>query len=273
VYHHHAHASTAYFEGCCNAADPGDMLVFTWDGVGLGPDGSLWGGEALLGRPGQWRKVAGFRPFKLPGGERAGREPWRSAAALCWEAGLDCPLAEASDPLLYSFWQQGKNAPLTTAAGRLFDAAAALSGVCRSASFEGQGPMQLEALAAQHDDPDRLPVTALALRKNDGVYCADWQALITLLGDHELAVTERAARFHLAMAHSLLEQALCVRGDTGVKHVGLAGGVFQNRLLTEKVIALLNASGFMVTLPRLVPVNDGGISFGQIIEYGYQGSD
>ncbi len=99
--------------------------------------------------PGNGDVLARFRSFKLPGGERAGREPWRSAAAICWESGRACPLEEASDPLLYSFWQQGKNAPQTTAAGRLFDAASALCGVCTTASYEGQGPMQLEALAAR----------------------------------------------------------------------------------------------------------------------------
>ncbi len=271
VYHHHAHASGAYIEAVHQDAALRDMLVFAWDGIGLGPDGSLWGGEALLGQPGQWKRVASFRPFRLPGGERAGREPWRSAAALCWEAGLDCTLEEAADPLLHSFWQQGKNAPSTTAAGRLFDAAAALCGVVTSASFEGQGPMQLEALAARFGGISELPVTQLKLTGGDGFYEADWQALIPVMSDTTLGVEERAARFHLAMAHALLDQARKVREDTGVSAIGLAGGVFQNRVLTEKAMALLNADGFAVTLPRLVPVNDGGISFGQIIDYAYNG--
>ncbi|MCP4046634.1 MAG: carbamoyltransferase HypF, partial [Gammaproteobacteria bacterium] len=160
VYHHHAHAAGAYYEALQNHKNPGDLLVFTWDGVGLGPDGTLWGGETLLGQPGKWQRVASFRLFKLPGGERAGREPWRSAAALCWETGQECPLEEASDPLLYSFWQQGTNAPLTSAAGRLFDAASSLTGVCTTASFEGQGPMMLETLAStqlteKHHHPEK----------------------------------------------------------------------------------------------------------------------
>jgi hydrogenase maturation protein HypF len=271
VYHHHAHASSAYIEAVHQESALDDMLVFTWDGIGLGPDGSLWGGEALLGQPGKWKRVASFRPFRLPGGERAGREPWRSAAALCWEAGVVCTLEEASDSLLYSFWQQGKNAPSTTAVGRLFDAAAALCGVVTSASFEGQGPMQLEALAACYANVDKLPVTQLELTGGDGFFQADWQTLIPVMTDTSLAVEERAARFHLAMAHTLLDQARQVREDTGVGAIGLSGGVFQNRLLTEKATALLNADGFTVTLPSWVPVNDGGISFGQIIDYAYHG--
>lgn len=269
VYHHHAHASAAYVDALRNNKGLGDMLVFTWDGVGLGPDGTLWGGDALLGRPGQWQRVASFRPFKLPGGERAGREPWRSAAAICWEAGLECPLDEASDPLLYSFWQQGTNAPQTTAAGRLFDAAAALCGVCSSASFEGQGPMQLEALAARHVHPSNMRPVIFPLTNNKETYTADWAPLIPMLMDTSRPATERASRFHLSMAHTLVQQAIQLRQDTGVNSVGLAGGVFQNRVLTEKSIELLASEDFEVTLPLLMPVNDAAISFGQIVEYGY----
>ena len=269
VYHHHAHASSAYVDALGKDDDMDDLIVFTWDGVGLGPDGSLWGGEALMGRPGQWQRVASFRPFSLPGGERAGREPWRSAAAICWESGFPCPLHETSDPLLHSFWEQGKNAPRTSAVGRLFDAASALTGVCMQASFEGQGPMQLEALAARHNDPESISATALDLTHTDGICMADWTPLISMLMDKSTSRLERAARFHLSMAHSLLEQARLIRKKSGVNAVGLAGGVFQNRILTETCITLLEINGFDVTLPLLIPVNDAGISFGQIVEYGY----
>jgi len=269
IYHHHAHASAVYAEALLKNTALDDLLVFTWDGVGLGPDGTLWGGEALAGRPGRWQRAATFRPFKLPGGERAGREPWRSAAALCWETGQDCPLEEASDPLLFSFWQQGQNAPLTTAVGRLFDAASALCGVCTLASFEGQGPMQLEALAAKNSSfKDRRP-TALEISRVDDVHSVDWAPLITMLMNESDPVTERAAHFHLSMADSLLQQAKLIREDTAINQVGLAGGVFQNRVLTEKCIELLNKNGFEVTLPLTMPVNDAAISFGQIVEYGY----
>jgi len=312
VYHHHAHAAVAYADAMNNNPDLTNMLVFTWDGIGLGPDGTLWGGDALYGSPGQWQRAASLRSFKLPGGERAGREPWRSAAAICWEAGQECSLPEASDPLLYSFWQQGKNAPVTTAAGRLFDAAAALCGICTNASFEGQGPMQLEALATNHvhantghrhpnnehrhpnnkhrhpnnkhrhpnnehrhpgEGRDLLPSpitpTKVPLSIINGIHTSDWSPLIPMLTNASIPAAERAALFHLSMAHILLEQAKQVRLDTGVSTIGLAGGVFQNRLLTESSIALLSDNGFLVSLPLLVPVNDAGISFGQVIEFGY----
>ena len=270
VYHHHTHASALYAEALTKDDKLDDMLVFTWDGVGLGPDDSLWGGEALLGKPGQWQRVATFRPFKLPGGERAGREPWRSAAALCWESGQDCPLEEAADPLIFSFWKQGRNAPLTTAAGRLFDAASALTGVCSLASFEGQGPMLLEALAARHGVFDDSRTIKLALSRDEEMYSVDWAPLIGMLRDESEPVAARAAHFHASMAYALLEQARQIRKDTTVTRVGMAGGVFQNRVLTEKCIELLLNDGFEVHLPIKVPVNDAGISFGQIIEYGYK---
>lgn len=270
VYHHHAHASAVYAEALHRKHDLADMLVFTWDGVGLGPDEALWGGDALLGTPGYWQRVAHFRQFSLPGGERAGREPWRSAAGLCWEAGLECPLEEASDPLLYSFWQQGKNAPRTTAAGRLFDAASALCGVCSTASFEGQGPMQLEALAAGYDAATGAEVTRLELKKTNGIYNADWTTLLSWLLDTSYTKAERAAGFHASMAQSLLEQAQRIRQDTGVEMVGLGGGVFQNRVLTERSIELLSDDGFTVFWPLLMPVNDAAISFGQIVEYAHK---
>jgi hydrogenase maturation protein HypF len=171
--------------------------------------------------------------------------------------------------LLYSFWQQGTNTPQTSAAGRLFDAASALCGVCSSASFEGQGPMQLEALAATYIQPSTIIPTELPLSNNKGTYTADWAPLIPMLMDPSRTPTERAARFHLSMAHTLLQQAKRIREDTGVSSIGLAGGVFQNRVLTEKSIELLSNEGFAVTLPLLIPVNDAAISFGQIVEYGY----
>jgi hydrogenase maturation protein HypF len=262
VYHHHAHAAVAWYEAHSQINDLEQMLVFTWDGVGLGPDKTLWGGDALLGIPGHWKRVAHFRTFKLPGGERAGREPWRSAAALCWESDSECSLPQAQSALLHSFWQQGKNAPVTTAVGRLFDAAAALVGLCGEASFEGQGPMQLEAIA----DP-QVPAIELELSQQNGTYVADWQVLLAMLQDEKKSVAQRAGCFHSSLAASLLAQAERIREDSGINVVGLSGGVFQNRLLSEKVMRLLRENNFQVFMPERIPVNDAGISFGQMMDF------
>jgi len=260
VFHHHAHAAVA-----CEA-DPaaGDCLVFTWDGVGYGEDGTLWGGEALLGHPGNWRRVACLRPFHLPGGERAGREPWRSAAALCWETGQDWPQLPPGTAPLQQAWRRRLNAPQTTAAGRLFDAAAALTGLCFQASFEGQGPMELEAVCDTTADPVELPLT----RDAAGLWIADWAPLLPRLLDDACPVARRAADFHASLAAMLLQQARRIREEHGIARIGLSGGVFQNRRLTEQAVAWLEQAGFAVMFPKDIPVNDAGLSFGQVIEYG-----
>ena len=257
VLHHHAHASALVGEA--GIEEP--CLVFTWDGVGYGEDGTLWGGEALLGRPGRWRRVGSLRPFLLPGGERAGREPWRSAASLCWSVGRDWPEAPAEAALARKAWDRGLNAPATSAVGRLFDAAAALTALVRTASFEGQGPMWLEALADGEATGPELP-----LARTEDLWLIDWAPLVDWLLDARRPVSERAAGFHDSLARALLSQALAVRRETGVADVGLCGGVFQNRRLTERALELLSGEGFRVHLARAVPVNDAGISFGQVVE-------
>ena len=161
------------------------------------------------------------------------------------------------------------NAPATTAVGRLFDAAAALCGVCTQASFEGQGPMQLEALAAGVKSCDANDTVMLELANINGLYVTDWSKLIPMLTDTAISVSTRAMHFHNSMAYALLEQAKRLRNDTGIADIGLAGGVFQNRVLTEKCVDILRANDFRVSLPLMTPVNDAGISFGQIVEYGY----
>ena len=263
VWHHHAHAAAVAGEYPADAP----LLCFTWDGMGLGPDGTLWGGEALLGVPGAWRRVASFRPFRLPGGERAALEPWRCALALCWECGQARPQGSTGDlrgddPLLRAAWESGLNAPATTAVGRLFDAAAALLGVCSNASYEGQAPMRLEALCLDAAPPVVLPLAQDA----NGLWRSDWAPLVAALLDTRPDPAVRASTFHASLAHTLCAQALAVREASGVSRVGLSGGVFQNRTLSEKARSLLTAHGFEVLMPRRLPVNDAAISFGQLIE-------
>jgi hydrogenase maturation protein HypF len=259
VWHHFAHAAAVAVEY------PSDepLLCFTWDGTGLGPDQTLWGGEALLGRPGAWTRVGSFRPFRPPGGERAAREPWRSALALCWEIGdrwqHGAPFA---DPLLRAAWERGINAPPSSSVGRLFDAAAALVGVCTRASYEGEAAMRLETLCEEAVDPMTLPLA----RDAEGVWRSDWKPLVAVMHNTQRPATRRAALFHASLAKALLDQALAVRKSSGVTRVGLCGGVFQNRILTEQVSALLTAAHFKVLLPKRLPVNDAAISYGQLVE-------
>jgi hydrogenase maturation protein HypF len=270
VLHHHAHASLAVRTGRPDE----DAIVFAWDGVGLGDDGSLWGGEALVGGPGHWHRAATMRPFRLPGGDRAGREPWRSAAGLCWTAGRDWAGLPADGDLARAAWERGLNAPVTTAVGRLFDGAAALLGLAVGASYEGQGPMQLEAVAARYaaagkrgDAPRVGPDERLPLAEDpDGLLISDWAPLLAMLTDATRPAPERAWRFQEAMALALLDQALALRERSGVGIVGLGGGCFQNRFLTDRVSTLLADAGFEVLIDPAVPLNDGGLAAGQLIE-------
>ncbi len=263
VFHHHAHASALAFEGGLGKT----WLCFAWDGVGLGCDDTLWGGEALHGKPGAWQRVASFRTFRLPGGERAGREPWRSAAALCWESGLDWHSSARDAVLLKSAWQHGLNAPVTTAAGRLFDAASSLLGLADTASFEGQGPMLLEAAASDGGELDEIAVIALPLHENDdGLLVADWTPLLHALRREAVPVAQRAMQFHLSLAQSIVAQAQYMHAHAPFDAVGLTGGVFQNKLLAELALQQLAAAGFETCLPQQIPCNDGGLAFGQLIE-------
>ncbi len=263
VWHHAAHAAAVAGEYPSEAP----LLCFTWDGMGLGPDGSLWGGEALLGRPGAWTRVASMRPFRLPGGERAAREPWRTALGLSWECGQPWPeQEEAGGPLLRAAWDAGLNAPVTTSVGRLFEAAAAFIGCCSHASYEGEAPMRLEALCGGTPSDSVSPIPLPLGRDAHGVWRSDWAPLLPVLRDAGRTPAARAATFHATLAQALCAQALAVRAQTGVSRVGLGGGVFQNRVLTERAQALLRAAGFDVVIPQHLPVNDAAISFGQIIE-------
>lgn len=256
VQHHFCHASALMGEH----AELSDVLVFTWDGVGLGEDRSLWGGEALLGRPGCWRRVGTFRPFRLPGGERAAREPWRSALGMCWESGLAWCAPNSDLGLLRQAWERGLNAPFTTSVGRLFDGAAALIGLLVKSTYEGQAPMMLEAVATNG------PAIELPLRREGHLMSTDWAPLLAHLLDRSTDTPERSAIFHESLAKVVHDQAIAVRELTPVTKVGLTGGVFQNRRLTERAVALLSASNFDVLLPVRVPGNDAGLSFGQIVE-------
>ena len=267
VWHHAAHASALAGE---HGPDH-PWLVFTWDGVGLGEDGGLWGGEALAGRPGAWRRVASLRPFRLPGGERAAREPWRSALGLCWELGRDWRpegLADADLALLRHAWRRGLNAPRTSAVGRLFDAVAALAGVCTRASFEGQGPLYLEHRCGDLDAWVPLPLS----RSPAGLWVSDWGSLIERLLDERPGPATASALLHATLAEALVSQALKIREAEGIARVGLAGGVFQNRILAGRVRARLREEGFETRLARRVPINDAGLSYGQVIEYAALGS-
>jgi len=262
ILHHHAHASA--LAGEYHTGDP--MLVFTWDGMGLGADGTLWGGETFLGGPGSWRRVASFRPFRLPGGERAGRSPWRSAAALCWEIGVSLP-GPAPDLLARAAWDADLNCPKTSSVGRLFDAAAALLLNLRETSYEGQGPMMLEAMAAKADTHTAGEPSLPSYRDTSGLLRIDWAPLVSrLMTERDDRGAAAALGFHATLAATIVSVALTQRAASHVEVIGLTGGVFQNVRLTSLAAELLAREGFRVRLPARIPCGDGGLSYGQIVE-------
>ena len=258
VQHHRAHASALATEG--NIKRP--ALMFAWDGAGFGDDGTLWGGETFFGVPGDWRRVASLRPFRLPGGESAGRSPWRSAAAMCWEAGIEWS-GNPAPPLALDAWRRNLNAPASSAAGRLFDAAAAIILGVHDTTFEGQGPMWLEACAtASVNEEAALPFhgqSAELLR-------IDWAPLVEAIMDQRVSIAERATKVHMTLARTIAEVARHLRAELAFDTVGLTGGVFQNRRLTELASDELERAGFEVTLSEHIPCNDGGLAFGQLAE-------
>ncbi len=259
VFHHFAHASALVGEYGMTQ----ECLVFTWDGTGYGQDGTLWGGETLFGAPGRWQRVASLRPFYLPGGEKAGREPWRSAAALCWEAERVWHNAPVLNSLIKQAWQRKINCPQTTAVGRLFDAAAAIITGIHKTSYEGHAAMKLEALCKGAGKVIPMPLE----QDEADLWRVNWELLLDHLLDEKRSPGERAMDFHCSLAQMITDQARFFRDMHGITQIGLCGGVFQNKMLTEQATVLLEAEGFSVLLAKSVPSNDAGISYGQVIEY------
>ena len=255
VWHHHAHASALALE----APEVRDWLVLAWDAVGLGPDGTLWGGEALAGRPGAWRPAAGLRRFAPPGGEAAARAPWRSAAALVWATGRELPRPPDGAALARGAWERRLNCPETGAVGRLLDGLACLILGLDTVSHEGEAPMALEAAAAG----GRAREVALPLAPDPaGLPRADWAGLVAYALDSDDNPRDKAATVHASLADLAARIAATAPGAA----VGFTGGVAQNRLLAEALAARLEGAGRPLHLPRLAPANDGGLALGQIAE-------
>ncbi len=264
VQHHHAHLASCLAD---NGTDE-PALGITWDGTGWGLDGSIWGGEFLLGDASSFERVAHLRPFLLPGGEAAVREPRRSAAAVLREAGLDidpalpglASFASSELGILDQMMAKQVNSPTTTSAGRLFDAVSAMLGLVEVSTFEGHAAMALEHAADTLEDGSyAIPIT-----RSDEAWVVDWAPLIrSIVDDLAVSVTPGriAGKFHNALVGAIVGVAERVEHP----RVALTGGCFQNRLLTERAASRLRSSGFDVLMHRSVPPNDGGISLGQVM--------
>jgi hydrogenase maturation protein HypF len=270
VQHHHAHIASCLADN----AEVGPVIGVAFDGTGYGTDGTLWGGEVLVADLATFERVGYLRPLPLPGGAAAIRAPWRMAAAHLRAAfGEDLPSGlavhgrnEARWDAVLALAAAGINSPPTSSAGRLFDAVAALLDVRDTITYEGQAAIELEQLA--HPGPARAYPFPVA----DGPpFVLEPAPLIRAIVE-DLAVgtvrSEVAARFHASVAAGVVASCVRVRDHTGLTTVALSGGVFQNLLLTEQLVAGLRQEAFRVLTHRRVPPNDGGISLGQAVVAG-----
>jgi hydrogenase maturation protein HypF len=274
VQHHHAHVASLLAEHIW--PDDRPVLGFAFDGTGYGLDGTIWGGELLLGTYAAVERVGHLAPIPLPGGDAATRRPLRSALAHAHAAGLalsaSLPALLRAEPnevaVINRMLATGAGCTSTTSVGRLFDAVAALLDVRRSIDYEGQAAIELEALAAGAG-----PVPIAGLDWSLGVDVADGDvildpspviaaALAAALGGMDRGMAARA--FHEGLAASVRRAAILVRDRTGVDTVGLTGGVFANVVLTGECQGRLEQEGFTVLLHRMVPANDGGLALGQV---------
>jgi hydrogenase maturation protein HypF len=253
IQHHHAHAAACLAEN----GEVGPTLALVFDGTGYGPDGTLWGGELLRASPEGYERLAHLEPVPLPGGEAAIREPWRMAAAY---------LEAAGRPVPYQRWPEVRqslavNAPISSGMGRLFDAAAALLGIREQVSYEGQAAIELEQLAGEVEaEPYGCPITD----GTEGARLIRGADLIAAAHDDLEAGRPReqiAAAFHEGIA--AVAAAACAEAAEPKSKVALSGGTFQNVRLSRSVGRRLDRLGLGVLTHRLVPPNDGGISFGQ----------
>lgn len=280
VQHHHAHIAACLADNGLGP-DAAPVLGIALDGTGHGDDGTLWGGEFLLADFRGYRRLAALAPVPMPGGAQAIRQPWRMAWAQLrragdwrrWAAGhADLPFFRmlADQPLatLDGMIEAGFNSPLTSSCGRLFDAVAALAGLCWTVSYEGQAAIELEAAAdpAALDDGGAYP---FAITREAGLPRLEprplWPAL---LGDLRAGAPAGllAARFHAGLARgivSMIEHLTELHGDAWGGRIALSGGVFQNALLSGELIRHLEARGLEVLRHARVPANDGGLSLGQ----------
>ncbi len=294
VQHHHAHIASCLAD---NGAD-GPVIGVAFDGTGYGADGTIWGGEFLLADLAGFERAGHLRPVPMPGGAAAIRQPWRMAAAYLDVAALGFPaglttaglttagLTTAGLPAaglpagglevaqrnegdweaVIQLARRGVNAPLTSSAGRLFDAVAAIIGVRDVINYEGQAAVELEQLADTAERgsyPARiLPGPPLQVAGTD---------LVLAVAEDLAAGTDPAvvaARFHHGVAGVIEECCTILRDEHGLTVVALSGGVFQNLLLSGEVTARLTARGFEVLVHSRVPCNDGGISLGQAVVAG-----
>jgi hydrogenase maturation protein HypF len=271
VQHHHAHLAACLAENGWGTKEP--VIGLTFDGTGYGTDGTIWGGEVLVGGYADYERAYHLEYMPLPGGDTAIRHPARIALAyllasgLPWSADL-APVTATSIQERHSItglMKQGLNTPRTSSMGRLFDAVSALSGICQSISYEGQAAILLEAAV----DPDESEGYAFDINADQIAVMPTIQAVVSDL-KAGIGSGRIAARFHNGLAELALTVCSTFKIQRGLKIVALSGGVWQNRTLLELTLKKLNKAGFEVLIHRTLPPNDGCIALGQVMVAAHQ---
>ncbi len=267
VQHHQAHIASCYAENRLS----GNVLGVAWDGTGYGTDGTIWGGEFFIYDGKEFNRVASFKQFRLPGGEQAIKEPRRSALGILYEIYGDEIFKQPFIPFMNNFsnselqilrpmFAKNINCPITSSAGRLFDAVSALIGVKNSSAYEGQAAMMLEFAAGSSIEESSYSFNI----HQEEIYEVDWQTMIEeILEDVRNNILQKviAKKFHNTMAQIILKIAQIIEEHKVV----LSGGCFQNAILLEETIKLLENTGFKPYWHQRIPPNDGGISLGQAV--------
>jgi hydrogenase maturation protein HypF len=273
VQHHHAHIASCLADNGADGTAIGPVIGVAFDGTGYGTDGTLWGGEFLVADRASFTRAGHLAQVPMPGGAAAIRQPWRMAAVYLDAAGLDpardtAGLAVARRNAarwnaVVTMARRRVSAPLTSSAGRLFDAAAALLGVRDQISYEGQAAIELEQLA----DPGEARAYHAAIEPGEPFRAAGADLIAAATEDLAAGVPREviAARFHHGIAALIEDGCVLLREHHGLSTVALSGGVFQNLLLLRGTVARLEARGFTVLTHSRVPCNDGGISLGQAV--------
>jgi hydrogenase maturation protein HypF len=267
VQHHHAHLASCMVDRGLS----GEVIGVCFDGAGLGDDGTLWGGEFLVGGYARARRMAHLACVGMPGGDAASREPWRMAVAHLRAAGLDptrgpvaARVGEERVAAMVRLLDAGVRCPSTSSIGRLFDAVASLVGACDRSSFEGQAAMSLEGFARATPDGGAYP---FEMRQDASGWIVDPAPLVREVAadvGRGLAPATVARRFHEGLSSMIVDVCSRVREREGLRDVVLTGGVFVNSLLSVLVSEQLTAAGFRAHRHREVPPNDGGLCLGQL---------
>jgi hydrogenase maturation protein HypF len=268
VQHHHAHIAACLADN----GEQGPAIGVAFDGLGFGLDGTIWGGEFLIADLAKFERVGHLEAVPMPGGTAAIKQPWRMAASYLRKAysesenfpeHLKVVERNANQwPPITALIKSGINSPLTSSAGRLFDAVAAILSVRDCINYEGQAAVELEHLAAVGEDGAyEVAVPAAIPFEFHGA------ALVRSVVDDLRTGTSAdvvAARFHNSISMMIVKACAAIRIIRGLGLVALSGGVFQNQLLLRRTVRLLEEAGFRVLTHRQVPTNDAGISFGQV---------